>query len=161
MLRGAGQGDGIRVRNGRVIGFLLRWSDALRHRARRRRWSADLASGRRGEDLAHRFLRARGLRVVARNYRPRSGAGEIDLVAWDADTLVFVEVKSRRTEEFGSPELAVGREKQEVLVRTARDYARRSKACWEQVRFDVVSVVFADPPSISHTRDAFPPGLAL
>src|SRR5512140_2089746 len=105
-----------------MIGFLLRFSDSMRHRARLRRWSPDLALGRRGEDMAHRFLRKQGFQVVARNYRARSGAGEIDLVAWEGSTLVFVEVKSRRTEEFGAPDRAVDRDKREALVRTAREY---------------------------------------
>jgi putative endonuclease len=145
-----------------VIGRLIaRLSDDLRHRARRRIWPADMASGRRGEDLAHRFLQGRGLRVVARNYRARSGAGEIDLVAWDGDTLAFVEVKSRRTEEFGTPDRAVDRDKRQALVRAGREYARRARIDWKRVRFDVVSVVFSDPPALSHVRNAFSPEQAL
>jgi putative endonuclease len=135
--------------------------DAARNRARLRSWSPALASGRRGEDLAHRFLQKRGLRVVARNYRPRSGPGEIDLVAWDGGTLAFVEVKSRRSEEYGTPDRAVDRDKEDTLVRAAREYTRRAGVEWEKVRFDIVNVVFTDPPSVSHTRDAFGSGRAL
>lgn len=135
---------------------LLRLSDALRHRARKRLWTPDLASGRRGEDLAHRYLQKRGFRVVARNFRSRSGAGEIDVIARDGDTLVFVEVKSRRSEEFGTPDRAVDREKRDALVRTALEYARRAGVEWLRVRFDIVSVVFTDPPSVVHTKNAFP-----
>ena len=134
----------------------MRLSDGLRHRAQRRSWSPDLASGRRGEDLAHRFLQQSGLRVVARNYRARSGAGEIDLVAWDGDRLAFVEVKARRTEEFGAPDRAVDREKQLALLRAAQEYARRARIEWDHVRFDVVNVVFGDPPALAHIKDAFP-----
>jgi putative endonuclease len=144
-----------------MIRFLLSLSDSLRHRARKRVWSPDLASGRRGEDLAHRFLQQRGFRVVARNYRARSGAGEIDLVAWDGDALAFVEVKARRTEEFGTPDRAVDQEKRLALLRAAREYARRTRVEWERVRFDIVNVVFSDPPALSHIRDAFPPEQAL
>lgn len=99
--------------------------------------------------------------MVARNYRSRSGAGEIDLIARDGDALVFVEVKSRRSEEFGAPDRAVDQEKREALVRTAREYARRAGVEWRKVRFDIVSVVYTDPPSVSHTRDAFPARQAL
>jgi putative endonuclease len=141
--------------------LLLKLVDDLRHAARKRRWHADLASGRRGEDLAHRFLQQRGLRVVARNYRTRSGDGEIDLVAWDGDTLAFVEVKSRSTEEYGAPERAVNLDKQSAVVRAAREYARRAQVEWKQARFDVVSVVLSDPPAVSHIADAFPRGQAL
>ena len=144
-----------------MIRSLLDLSDWLRHRARERVWSLELASGRRGEDLAHRFLQQRGFRVVARNYRARSGAGEIDLVAWDGDALAFVEVKARRTEEFGTPDRAVDHEKRLALLRAAREYARRARVEWERVRFDIVNVIFSDPPALSHIRDAFPPEQAL
>jgi putative endonuclease len=139
-----------------VIGLLGK-VDSLRHRLRRGRLSADLASGRRGEDLAHRLLRRQGLTVVARNYRTRSGRGEIDLVAWDGDTLVFVEVKSRASEEFGPPDRAVDREKREFLVRAAAEYAARARIPWERVRFDVVSVILSAPPSVSWVAGAFRP----
>ena len=144
-----------------MIRFLLRLSDTARHLARRRVWSPERASGRRGEDLAHRFLQQQGFRVVARNYQARSGGGEIDLIAWDGPTLVFLEVKSRRTEEFGAPDRAVDREKQRALVRTAREYARRARVDWETVRFDTVSVVFSEPVWVTHTRAAVASSHAL
>lgn len=144
-----------------MIRLLLKAVDSLRHRARRRVWPRDLASGRRGEDLVHRLLQEKGFRVVARNYRARSGAGEIDLVAWERDTLVFVEVKSRSTDEFGAPDRAIDGEKRMALVRAAREYARRANVEWRRVRFDTVSVVLADPPALMHARDAFAPGLGL
>jgi len=144
-----------------MIRLLLTLADSLRHKARRQVWPRALASGRRGEDLAHRFLQERGLRVGGRNYRARSGGGEIDLVAWERDTLVFVEVKARSTEEFGAPDRAVDREKRRALVHAAREYARRANVEWHFIRFDVVSVVLRDPPTLAHIRDAFPPGLGL
>ncbi len=109
--------------------------------------------GRRGEDLAHRYLEGHGLRVVARNYRAPGGTGEIDLVARDGETIVFVEVKSRATEEFGSPDRAVGTEKERHLLRAALDYVHRAEVDWETVRFDIVNVVFANPPAIEHRQD--------
>ncbi len=141
--------------------FLFSLFDSLRDRARRRRMDPGLALGYRAEDLAHRFVQKRGYKVVARNYRPRSGSGEIDLIAWDEGTLVFIEVKSRRTEEFGIPERAVDYEKRELLVRTAREYARRADVDWALVRFDIVSVILTNPPFISHSKDAFPAGQGL
>jgi putative endonuclease len=105
--------------------------------------------------LAHRYLRGQGLVVVARNYRPPEGQGEIDLVCWEGETLVFVEVKTRSTDEFGPPDRAVDSAKREALLRAARYYARRAGVEWESVRFDVVDVVVGEPTRIEHIRDAF------
>ena len=104
--------------------------------------------------MAHRLLRRRRYTVVARNYRPRSGHGEIDLIAWDRDVLVFVEVKSRSSGEFGTPDRAIDTSKQEQLIHAAREYARRADVTWDQVRFDVVNVVLSDPPVATITKDA-------
>ena len=111
--------------------------------------------GRIGEDLAHRYLRKHGCTVIARNYRARSGPGELDLVAWHGEMLVFVEVKTRSTEEFGTPDRAVDQEKRTALERTAREYARRANVGWERTRFDIVSVVLGKPVRVEWMRDAF------
>ncbi|HZT29579.1 MAG TPA: YraN family protein [Bryobacteraceae bacterium] len=134
---------------------LYRLADALRGRRRARSESPEAAHGRRGEDLAQRHLQQRGLTVVARNWRPRSGPGELDLVAWEGATLVFVEVKTRASDDVRSPESAVDAEKREHLRRAAREYARRSGVPWEQARFDIVSVVLENPPAVRWIRDAF------
>jgi putative endonuclease len=140
-----------------MLGLLYEFADGLRHQARRRRWPTGQALGRRGEDIAHRFLQRAGIIVVARNYRLASGAGEIDLVGWDHDTLVFAEVKSRSTDEFGAPDRAIDSEKRKRMLRAARDFARHSEVPWDKVRFDVVSVVFTTPPAVTHARDIMKP----
>jgi putative endonuclease len=132
-----------------VIRFLYRAADALR----RRRLANN--HGRMGEDAAHRYLRERGCTVVARNYRSRSGPGEIDLVAWHGGSLVFVEVKTRASEEFGTPDRAVDEEKRSALERAAREYARRANVGWEQTRFDIVSVVLGKKLRVEWLKDAF------
>ncbi|MBZ5726253.1 MAG: YraN family protein [Acidobacteriia bacterium] len=132
-----------------MIGLIYRAADALR----RRGLSGD--HGRVGEDLAHRYLRRRGCTIVARNYRPRFGAGELDLVAWHGESLVFVEVKTRATAEFGEPDRAVDAAKRRHLQYAAREYARRAGVEWEKVRFDIVSVVLSKPVRIAWLRDAF------
>ena len=132
-----------------MIGLLYRFLDRLR----RRRYAED--HGRIGEDLAHRYLRAHGCTVVARNYRTLSGDGELDLVVWDGATLAFVEVKARTGEEFGPPEGAVDAEKQQRVRTAARDYARRAEIPWEDTRFDIVSVVLGRTPQIEWLRGAF------
>ena|SRR5689334_7338446 len=134
------------------MGALL---DQLRHARRLKIWDRDLAQGRRGEDLAHRYLRRQGYIIVARNYRLSSGDAEADLIARDGEDLVIVEVKTRESAEYGAPERAVDREKQRHLIRVAREYARRTETPWERVRFDVVSIVMGKPPVISVLRSAF------
>lgn len=144
-----------------MLSLLYELADRARHHARRRRIDPDFAAGRRGEDLAHRFLCRQGFTIVARNYRPRAGAGEIDLVGWEKDQLVFVEVKTRATSEFGMPETAVDTEKQVYLARAARDYLRRAHVDWGTARFDIVSIVLTKPPEIRLIRDAFRPKRTL
>ena len=130
--------------------MLYRAADRLRQRAVSRRITGGI-----GEDLAHRFLRAQGCTVVARNYRTLSGSGEIDLVAWDGERLAFVEVKTRATESSVAPEVAVDAEKRErvewlpAITRGAPDVA------WKVTRFDIVSIVLERPPRIEWLRDAF------
>jgi len=132
-----------------VIGLLYRAADALRRRAGRAN------RGRMGEDLAHRYLREHGCTIVARNYRPPHGHGELDLVAISGETVIFVEVKTRASAKFGTPDRAVDREKRAHVNRAARDYARRAKVDWEKTRFDIVSVVLTEPPQIEWLRNAW------
>ncbi len=93
--------------------------------------------------------------MIARNYRTRSGSGEIDIVAWHGPALVFVEVKTRQTDEYGAPSRAVDPEKQQRLQLAARDFVRRAGTPPECTRFDVVSVVLERAPRIEWIRDAF------
>ena len=130
------------------------FSDWLRHVARRRRWNPNLAQGRRGEDLAHRFLRRQGYTIVARNYRLPAGDGEADLIAWQGETLVIVEVKARQSAGFGPPERAIGDDKRAHLRRVARAYARKTETPWDRVRCDVVTVILAPHPHLELIRDA-------
>jgi putative endonuclease len=136
-----------------MIGKIL---DDLRHARRRGKWTQTAANGRRGEDLAHRFLRAKGFIVVARNFRLAAGDAEADLIARDGETLVIVEVKTRDDGAFGPPERAIDEEKRRHLIRVARAYARRSETPWERVRLDVVTVVLGPTPQINLFRDALP-----
>ncbi len=134
---------------------MLAFFDYLRHLARKRRWSADLATGRHGEDLAHRYLKSKGFTIVARNYRLSAGDAEADVIGWQGDELVFVEVKTRQSGEYGPPDRAVGEEKRQHLRRVAREYVRKTGTQWDQVRFDVVSVILADPPEVEWLPGAF------
>jgi putative endonuclease len=120
-----------------------------------RLWRAVLnrVLGDRGERAAARFLRRKGLRVITRGYR--TARGEIDLIARDGDTLVFVEVKTRRQ---GEPAEAVTAEKQQRLTLAALQFLKRFGLLEQRSRFDVVAVVWPDdrrPPSIEHFPSAF------
>ncbi len=114
-------------------------------------WSRWL--GDRGEREAARHLKALGFRVLARGYR--TSQGEVDLICRDGATLVFVEVKSRRT---GVPAEAVTLEKQRRLTLAALHFARRHNLLETPSRFDVVAIVWPEgrrPESVEHLRNAF------
>jgi putative endonuclease len=135
-------------------------SDRVRQSKETKTLTAEAALGRKGEDLAHRYLQKAGYAVVARNYRAGADS-EIDIVARKNDLVVFVEVKSRRTAEYGAPERAIDSKKHKNIMRGARAFTTRGALDWSQVRFDVISVVFTDPPSILHQQDAFYPNRAI
>ena len=106
-------------------------------------------SGGAAEESACRFLRDRGYEIVARNWRTMRG--EIDIVARDGSTLVFIEVKSRSRPGFGGPEAAVHPAKQRRLIAAARDFLSGTQ-CELPVRFDVVAILGGEPRL---HRDAF------
>ena len=99
---------------------------------------AQVALGRRGERAAERYLRRIGYRIVARNFR--AAGAEIDLVAIDGETLVFVEVKTRSSRAAGAPEEAVDERKQKQMRRAAEAFARRYRADEIEMRFDIIAV---------------------
>ena len=114
--------------------------------------------GRRGERLARQYLERAGYRIVAANYR--CSWGEIDLVAEDGKELVFVEVRTRRTASYGSPQESITRQKAEHLHATALHYLqdRAAVLCTGdcQWRIDLVSVVLesGQGPQIDHLKHA-------
>jgi putative endonuclease len=111
-----------------------------------------LALGSYGEARALEYLKRAGYRIVATNYRIPLGRGasrrkivaEIDLIAYDGDTLVFVEVKTRSSEEFVPAQSAVDLQKQRQIARAAQRYRHVMKVLDEPHRYDVVTVV-TDP----------------
>jgi putative endonuclease len=135
--------------------------DAARQGRQRKFLTPEAALGRRGEDLAHRYLRYAGMTILARNYRTPNLSGEIDIIARQGDTVVFVEVKSRATADYGAPDRAIDTEKQRRVTHAARVYASHTGTPWDHVRFDIVSIVFGNPPALSHYPDAFFEGRAI
>jgi putative endonuclease len=116
---------------------------------------ARVAFGYSGEDLACRELARRGYVILARRYRRRGG--ELDIVAKDGSTIVFVEVKTRGSRMFGGGGEAVTPLKRRRLVAVALDYLARHHLEAAPCRFDVVSIhAGADGPAFEVYRDAFP-----
>ena len=95
-------------------------------------------AGRRGERAAERHLADAGYVILARNFR--CALGEIDLVALDGRTVVFVEVKARRTLDFGAPFETVTRGQQERILRAADHFCARHGLLDRDQRFDIVGV---------------------
>ena len=110
--------------------------------------------GREGEQLAVRYLKRMGYRIVCRNYH--SPLGEIDIIARHRGVLVFVEVKSRSTETFGSPKLAVTPAKQRKLSQVAWHYLQQHNLTEASARFDVVTISRSKgAPLFEVTENAF------
>lgn len=111
--------------------------------------------GDRGEREAARFLKERGYRILARQSRSR--IGEIDLIALEGETIVFVEVKTRSSHAAGHPVEAVTFAKQKQLTRAALAWLKRRSLLDRRCRFDVVAVTWkpGGPPVIEHFIHAF------
>lgn len=119
--------------------------------------SPSSAKGARAEALAARRLEAEGFQILERNVRTRHG--ELDLVALEGEVLVFVEVRSTRTQAFGGPLVTVDHGKQRRVIRAAREYLLARPALAERaMRFDVVGVSYEPALEVTHVRDAFDTG---
>ncbi len=110
------------------------------------------AIGRRGEDLAVGYLVEHKYKIVDRNYQ--CYFGEIDLVALDGRTYVFIEVKMRSDTKFGWPRESVNRSKQLTIIKCAKSWLYQKKHYGANVRFDVIEVIGED---VIHLIDAFRP----
>ena len=111
--------------------------------------------GQEGEAEAERYLRRKGYRIVARNLR--SSLGELDLVAEDGRVLVFIEVKARRTAQFGGAIHAVHRQKQQKLIKLAAQFLAQRHWMDRPCRFDVVLFESTAAPAlrVEHIQNAF------
>jgi putative endonuclease len=119
--------------------------------------TAKMALGERGEKFAARYLRRHGYKILVRRFKSR--AGEIDIVCRHKDGLVFVEVKTRKSMEFGAPSEAVDREKQRHMSRVALDYLRLLNNPRIHFRFDIVEVIVREderkPADVRLIQNAF------
>lgn len=134
----------------RMISAIARWF------SRRRPVAPHIALGLLGEKLAAEHLRRHGHKVLYRNFRAPHG-GEVDIVCRDKphNELVFVEVKTRASEEFGRPFDAVDRKKRRLILRGAMTWLKMLDMPDITFRFDVVEVVMTSPPEIRHLENAF------
>lgn len=102
----------------------------------------NLELGNSGEDIAVDLLRRNGYRIITRNFRTKSG--EIDIIAWEADTICFVEVKTRQSLKVGFPEESVTPKKQRHASRAALLFLKNHNLLGKRARFDVVSVLLSE-----------------
>ncbi len=111
--------------------------------------------GQAGEEAAVAFLKRQGYHILERNFRNK--LGEIDIIAKDDDTVCFIEVKTRRSEMFGSPFEAVTPVKQRKIIHVALSYLQVSGREESKARFDVVAVFLEeeDAPRIEIIKNAF------
>ena len=110
--------------------------------------------GKKGEDLALRYLKKNGYHVYERNYVCKMG--EVDIIAKEKDTLAFIEVKTRTSTAFGPPQLAVNAAKQMQLSKVALYFLKEKGIEDVKARFDVVAIILGPGgPEIELIRDAF------
>lgn len=125
--------------------------------AKRTEEAAHLVTGRRGERAAYFYFRRRGFVVVARGWRSGIVRGDLDLIAWESDTLCFVEVKTRTTRAVATAETSVDEDKRRNLRRLARHYLKQLSSFDVPVRFDILSIYFEEgkPADFDLFRGAF------
>ena len=112
--------------------------------------------GKEGQDLAEKFLKKKGLKVLERNYRNRFG--EIDLIMRDKKTIVFIEVKARKSKRHGHPLEAITTFKQQQISNMALQYLQMKKALQKPARFDVIAIEVEKTekaPQLTWLKNAF------
>ncbi|MCF8266765.1 MAG: YraN family protein [Ignavibacteriales bacterium] len=111
--------------------------------------------GKLGEEIAIQLLRDKGYRIIESNYH--FGHGEIDIIAEEEDTLVFIEVKLKTNLDFGEPEYSVTKSKQKQIRRIAEAYLYEKGVEDKRCRMDVISILYSSPEDITikHIENAF------
>ena len=116
-----------------------------------------IETGKKGEALAKQYLEERGYRILETNWR--FSRAELDLIAMQQEVLVFIEVKTRSSDYFGTPDAFVDSKKEKLMAEAAAAYMRKINHDWE-IRFDIISVLMRSEKDITieHFKDAFFPG---
>ncbi len=110
--------------------------------------------GKIGEEIAVKFLTKKGFKILRRNYR--YGKGEIDIIAMDGDKLIFVEVKTRISDRFGTPEDSVTIKKRKQLRKIADAFLQTNEVEFSECRFDVIGIILKRGKlEINHIENAF------
>lgn len=110
--------------------------------------------GKRGEDVAKRYLKKNGYRIIEKNYK--TPFGELDFVALDKGILVFIEVKTRRSDKFGPPEISIDLSKRQKIIKSAFHFLSKKRIKDTPCRFDIVSITeVGKDRKIELIRDAF------
>jgi putative endonuclease len=102
----------------------------------------NICLGKSGEEIATQLLKRQGYKIWERNYKTK--LGEIDIIAKDKDTVCFIEVKTRHSDRFGSPEESISVSKQKKIIKVALSFLKENNLLDKKARFDVVSVVYAE-----------------
>ncbi len=118
-----------------------------------------IKTGKKGEVLALEYIKNKRYKILETNWRYRRS--EVDIIAMDQKTLVFIEVKTRSSDYFGKPEIAVTNRKKKLLVDAGTAYMQEVDHTWE-IRFDIIAIVLRSENDIEiqHFIDAFFPGLS-
>lgn len=112
------------------------------------------STGQKGEEIAAAHLTSAGYRIVCTNYRFHRC--EVDIIALEGDTLVFIEVKTRKSLRYGHPVLSITPSKKRNILSVARAFVEKTVFPWKKIRFDVLTVILT-PGNVlvDHIRDAF------
>lgn len=110
--------------------------------------------GLKGEAIAENYLKKKGYKIITRNFHTRYG--EIDIICEKNNTLIFVEVKTRRSSTYGTPEEAITFRKMEHLKKAAFIYMEQVKTFYKELRFDVIGIIIqGENTEINHIKNAF------
>lgn len=115
--------------------------------------SYNISRGKEGEYIAGKYLASKGYVILETNYRNK--IGEIDLIAFDKDILVFIEVKTRTSTKYGYAFEAVDYRKQKKIINTSLVYIKYKKYINTQIRYDIIEIYMTKNPKINHLENAF------
>jgi len=115
----------------------------------------NLTTGKEGEKIAEKHLREKGYKILTKNFR--TNLGEIDIICLDRETIIFVEVKTNTSKDFGAPESRVDSRKQRQIIKGALSFLKQRGKLNSDCRFDVVSILLMKnaKPEIEHIENAF------